>query len=444
MPRPSRRRRAAVLARPVGGLALPVLASGSPSFRIDVPGLAGSTLMEDSFDRADGLITAAAPTGVSPNHVWQPQAGTWSVSGNEALTTHPGGVLSVRTQLNWGDHLVRARIRHSTSGTVDVGLMVRCADTNNFVGVTFTNTGLTIFKRTSGVNAAVGTAPLAAEFGATYVYEVQVLGDVLTVRRDGVQVAGLTLTGDVAGTRHWTRVGLASDWGGSDTNSRFLDFQAVALAAPADAVVPAIPAALPSAASLANATDAARPLYRVAGLSGRAALDFDGVDDILTGALSFTNTSNTIFVVAQADVIPAGTTGIFSGQAPDWYVGAANTGVTLSSHLQGDGVTQQTNTGVGVVYDLNPALVSYRWYAGAFGAGTVGVVHRDNGSFVLDANVGTGITASNELSWALGSFSPGAGQFNGKIAEVIVYPVVLGVAEMQAVELYLRRKYAIV
>lgn len=200
------------------------------------------------------------------------------------------------------------------------------------------------------------------------------------------------------------------------------------------AAVSAWPDASGRAHHATQASAANRPTYRSAALSGKAAMRFDGSDDYLriAGTIVGGTQARTVFFVARPDVVGnKGVVDLGNGTTlgagflvtPEYGV-RVNGGSRLwlpsaSTQTMQIGVLQFTGTTTnGISLWINGTLRSP--------SSTIAATIQTSGS----GSVGT---------WTAGPI--GNNNFDGDIAEIIVYDRALSTTERQAVQQYLDTKY---
>lgn len=180
-------------------------------------------------------------------------------------------------------------------------------------------------------------------------------------------------------------------------------------------------------ASVAQAVAANQPTFRASGINGLPDLDFDGANDLLTGASAAPLAQpNSMFVVLQPDAIQDSVVCDSSNALVrhDMILAIASTNLRL---------------------DAPTFVLASGPYAGGetflFGA------EFDNLTCKLRKNGvvrGTGIGGANALDGlVVGDGAAVSAPFNGKIAEVIVYGSVLSAGDDAAVTAYLLGRYGL-
>jgi len=175
-------------------------------------------------------------------------------------------------------------------------------------------------------------------------------------------------------------------------------------------------------------TAAARPTYQTGEINSLAAVQFDGVDDVLQLASSIAATNFTVFVVgrkaAGAAITFVGLAGTAGASAPLYYGPDAN-------------FYTQTQTGAFRTTAAQNATVEANFlYAGYSNAGTP--QHRLNRVLLGGSN---GSTGSPTAFQQVGASSGLPSYCTGFIAEVIAYDSSLSAADIGRVETYLRAKW---
>ncbi|QNN23762.1 LamG domain-containing protein [Planctomycetales bacterium ZRK34] len=183
-------------------------------------------------------------------------------------------------------------------------------------------------------------------------------------------------------------------------------------------------------------TDANLPDKLASQLNGLPAIDFGG--DILRNATKTLDLGNdsTVYIVLAPDALPGGSGQRFFGNWADWqyrYV-SGQAAVRINNN---DNILTDT-TDISTSYHL----LSYRYNDNV----EIGV--NDNPLAEVNASAQPGLLTTRSVSvggvWIDdGGFNPNTigGQFDGKVAEVLIYNTALGASEQQAVLEYLGAKY---
>ena len=190
-------------------------------------------------------------------------------------------------------------------------------------------------------------------------------------------------------------------------------------------------------ATQANA--AQRPLFAATGLNERPAIDCDGTDDELglAGATSLASSNQSLFIVAKRDNLE-GRTEIPFGVGND---------------ANGDGVVDIPRWTDGVMYSQvgritnRPTPVSVITDQPYINSVTGGAIQRSYTNGIL---IGSGTTQSTTPFSVAGGFV-GSGRavtsllrfFDGKIAEIVLLPLVADTSTRQQLEGYLAHKWGL-
>lgn len=175
---------------------------------------------------------------------------------------------------------------------------------------------------------------------------------------------------------------------------------------------------------LAQGSAAKRPLFRPASLNGHAAVQFDGVDDMLSATITSTSQPLTVVMVirprnntAQNQYIYGSSPALqmFAHSTAAWALAAGGTtrtggSVTLAPTV----ITVVANGASSALYDAG--TVAFAADAGPNGLGTL---------------------------FQTGQFSTGGRYANGDIAEVLIYARALSTAERAAAHSYVQDTYGI-
>ena len=179
-----------------------------------------------------------------------------------------------------------------------------------------------------------------------------------------------------------------------------------------------------------QATAGLRPLRKAATLNGKSVLRFDGVDDVLAHSLGVVG-DNTVFMVVKSTAAGGGTRILFSATSPN---------DPLNAYLREDNAS---NWGV---YRISGLKSSGQSVIGAYkiiSTQSVGA----NGSFTQNGTLipftDTGFYSDANLRRGIGGNGFGAENFNGDIAEILVFPTALSTTDRAKVESYLNAKWAV-
>jgi len=184
-----------------------------------------------------------------------------------------------------------------------------------------------------------------------------------------------------------------------------------------------------------TAAGGARPLFRTGIMGGQPVLRFDGANDQLNGSLDLVNylanNAFTIFVVCSKS-IAAGTLATFGGNNATPQVAVMASGSTLARTVNNDGSSDQVDAlGSVVVPYIQTAMHSAgSIYAGLSDTRDISLVSTPSGNT-------TALTQTARVGNTAGA------NWQGDIAEIIVYNVVLTEAQRKNVESYLSVKYGI-
>lgn len=173
--------------------------------------------------------------------------------------------------------------------------------------------------------------------------------------------------------------------------------------------------------ALGQTTAANQPTYHTAGIGGKPSVRFDGVDDILSGAITSRAQPVTIVAVTKSDVLPVSHRQLY------------HLGVEMMAH-ENDVWTGYAGAELyGGAVTVDPAVVT---------------IIADGGSSVIYKD-GTGATPGNLGTSGLGSTAYVGGHpslsrpWDGDVAEILVYDHVLTADERSAVHSYVQDRYGI-
>jgi hypothetical protein len=190
---------------------------------------------------------------------------------------------------------------------------------------------------------------------------------------------------------------------------------------------------------LAQADTTKQPVYRLSGINGKPAVEFDGIDDLMTTPAFATALAqpNTVIAIAQ---IPAINTSamdrlVFDGHATGRHTLAfsvsGTNGVNQSWKIVAGGTAQGTTNRS----PLNPHLHVVEFN----GTSSRHILDEEvitNTGISPGTNSMVGLTLANRAS-------DGARPLNVKVSEVIVYDRILTSSELASLTKGLRRKYGI-
>lgn len=182
-----------------------------------------------------------------------------------------------------------------------------------------------------------------------------------------------------------------------------------------------------------------RPLLASAGLNGKNVIDCDGLDDelVLASVTSLTSINQSLFLVAKRDNT----------------AGRAELPIAIGNSTTSDGVADiprwTDNNMYSQVGSSNnrPAVTSIVTDQPYISSVTGGTVQR---SYIDGALIGTG-TSQSTSSFSVTSGSVGSGSavsnssrfFDGKIAEIVLLPLVADTTARQLIEGYLAHKWGL-
>lgn len=198
-----------------------------------------------------------------------------------------------------------------------------------------------------------------------------------------------------------------------------------------------------------QSTAANQPLLRTSGINGQPAIDFDGINDLLSQLTGLDMTNNaaalSVFAVAKADSATV--------SASEFIFQISDGTATLSSRASINRVTGNQDQIGGRRVDgssfasVNPsaATTAAKILSARFefsGANLDGFA--DGSETVLNPFQTAGNTsATDALSTQIGARSDASNPFPGLIAEVLVYPRALTDAEVWTMHRYLSLRYGI-
>lgn len=193
-----------------------------------------------------------------------------------------------------------------------------------------------------------------------------------------------------------------------------------------------------NARHLLQATAGFRPLYKTAVVGSKAALRLDGVDDLMTAAVSGWPEQAPFYIAAVLMARVSGSVlrafGSFTG-SKGWQFGQGPAGLT--GGLTTLGVENLESTAAMFVAGT-PAYVSVEFTAVTFDA-----KFRKNGSALGTTVDGTADTNAGVTDISLGANPPGSFFWDGDVAEVVALGRAPTAAEITNVESYYATKYGI-
>ena len=144
-----------------------------------------SVVAQDTFQRQDQALWGTATDG----RMWDGDANTsaaFSVAGNVGEIANKQGTFSalLGAQSNSNvEVLMSASLSNfNNNGTVNLGVVLRWGDANNWYKALINGTQLSILKRVQGVTTTLGTAPFQAQGDVTYSLRFRAVGATLFVR----------------------------------------------------------------------------------------------------------------------------------------------------------------------------------------------------------------------------------------------------------------------
>jgi hypothetical protein len=203
------------------------------------------------------------------------------------------------------------------------------------------------------------------------------------------------------------------------------------------------------ARNFVQVTGTKQPLYRASAINGKPGVDFDGTDDIMTVASGFlSGTVGTCILVYVFDTVGANQT-LFSQAngttVADWMAFRAGDG-------QGRSTYDFRNGGADTLQSFSaqsPTTVAGQTRVAVWQTDGSNLTERVNGTvYIVPANRGDwwgDLTAlvPNQVSIG-GRWRTGEDQFfNGKLCEIICYPINLSLTSINTIGYYLHQKYGV-
>jgi hypothetical protein len=188
------------------------------------------------------------------------------------------------------------------------------------------------------------------------------------------------------------------------------------------------------------------PALVSAGIGGKPAVDFDGVDDLLAAASFSDATQGTVFVVALPRNVGASQAVLASRDEAtatrNFYAGISNGAKQYVYHENAGAATAVVGDD-SLVADTPYVLAwksdgsSYTFWRNGDPQTLTAAVGSNNGNWWGDVSARDNFTVGGSKGASEGSW------FNGLVAEVLVYETALTDAQRQRVERYLAKKYGI-
>ena len=155
--------------------------SASPSVTVSPSPTAGTTLAQDSFQRANQTLWGTATDGLT----WGEDANTNSVF---SIVNNTGQVSNGTTTYNaiLGPKVANAEVLFSGSmssySTANLGAVLRWTDSNDWYKAYINGTTLVVQKKVSGSTTILGSTPFTANVGTSYSLRFRVVGTTLYAR----------------------------------------------------------------------------------------------------------------------------------------------------------------------------------------------------------------------------------------------------------------------
>lgn len=180
-----------------------------------------------------------------------------------------------------------------------------------------------------------------------------------------------------------------------------------------------------------QATASLKPTYKANILNGKPVVRFDGVDDLLTAAAAVMTVTSDWSLVAVLKPISAvaDRAPVMNGSASGYGIGTS-TGATAKKGWIAGGVSWQDST---TAADTNANV----WVVSRVSGGGTTTLHVNGTALTVADAAATTPTASRLGSHAAGS------EWNGDMAEVLMYTPKLTDANRDLLESYLGSKYGI-
>lgn len=149
--------------------------------------LQGSTsvVAQDTFQRQDQTLWGTATDG----RMWNGDANTsaaFSVAGKVGEIANKSGtfsaLLGAQSNSNVEVLMTASLSNFNNNGTVNLGVVLRWGDTNNWYKALINGTQLSVLRRAQGVTTALGSAPFQAQGGVTYSLRFRAVGATLFAR----------------------------------------------------------------------------------------------------------------------------------------------------------------------------------------------------------------------------------------------------------------------
>lgn len=187
----------------ISGSASTAARSGVPLLFKSVAALGGATIAADTFTDTNGTALADhTPDTDAVGTGWAVLSGTWTISGNKAVTATTGravleaGIADGTATVTWSS------VNSATSG----GLCLRATDDNNWLRVYVDESANTVVlqKRVTGTVTTVNSAAVTGGIttNTNYVVAATLSGSSVIVYVDGVQYLSETVADHQAVTKH--------------------------------------------------------------------------------------------------------------------------------------------------------------------------------------------------------------------------------------------------
>jgi hypothetical protein len=185
-----------------------------------------TVLLKDAFTDADGTNLTAHTMDIGGG--WAAQQGGWKIQGNQAaLNADVGDHNNVATaSAGQGDVTATCDCLTVSSGNIDFGVVINCADNSNYWLFLLANVGgeqsYRLFEKTAGSYTQRARVGVVIANGATLQVKVVTSGDTITCYIGGVQ----QFSYNVAGRPNKTATGCGLyRHGTADDGSTYDNFQ---------------------------------------------------------------------------------------------------------------------------------------------------------------------------------------------------------------------------
>ena len=165
------------------GQKIPIAAKTTSVITTPSTGVAANILAQDMFQRANQPLWGTA----TDTRMWDGDANNANDQNIFSITNKMGQIANGHGAFNallgqatsQAEVLMNGSINHFNAGAVNLGVVLRWQDTNNWYKMMIDGTNIVLLKRINGKSTILATAPFAAKGGRMYALRFRVVGATL-------------------------------------------------------------------------------------------------------------------------------------------------------------------------------------------------------------------------------------------------------------------------